>query len=304
MFQEIDLLPGQFVIGRSPSCNLTLEDPLVSRQHARISISPDVAKIEDMGSRNGTMVNSEPLFDSVLLHNKDRIRVGSHDMVFLEESRFPSRPLRPTGAMISCPACKIPFAAGATNCPHCSAPIVPDGSCKKCRMQLSPTDIFCPRCGTTIERREDSTIPIELGGGSAGWTSNLVNEVIQKAISANRLDHAASLIDGKIEDFQLRSRRGAVDLASLVEISAIVLELGIRMKDTARIDWVLDQWMGMSLAMPLDSVERLISGCEDWYDIKPRISEYLSKLMGKNETSVSEQAFIAKLRELTQGVST
>ena len=123
IFQEIDLAPGMFLIGRSPSCNLTLEDPLVSRQHIKIFIADRDATIEDLGSRNGTLVNNEPLFDASPLKHKDRVRVGSHEMIFLEESRFPSRPMRPTGAMINCPACRIPIAAGTPKCPHCNTDI-------------------------------------------------------------------------------------------------------------------------------------------------------------------------------------
>lgn len=303
MFQEIDLQGGEFLIGRSPSCNLTLEDPLVSRQHARISAEEDVARIEDLGSRNGTMVNGEPLFDSVPLHNKDRIRIGSHEMVFLEESRFPSRPLRPTGAMISCPSCKIPFAAGASNCPHCNTPIVPDDSCKKCKKSLSPADSFCPRCGTPVDRRDDTTIPVELGGGSSGWTSNLVNDVIRKAISARRFDHAARLVDGKVEEFELRAKKGAVDLAALMEITDVALELAVNMKAPERVDWVLDHWMGLTLAMPMDSLDRLAEGCDDWYDLSRRLKDYLARLASKKELTSTEQAFVARLEEMTQGAS-
>ena len=119
MFQEIDLAEGSFLIGRSPSCNLTLEDPLVSRQHARITIERDQATISDLGSRNGTLLNGEPLFDDHPLEHNDRIRIGSHEMVYLEERRFTSRPLRVTGALVTCPECRSPSASGTLTCPHC-----------------------------------------------------------------------------------------------------------------------------------------------------------------------------------------
>ena len=38
VFQEIDVGPGNFTIGRASACNLTVEDPLVSREHARILV--------------------------------------------------------------------------------------------------------------------------------------------------------------------------------------------------------------------------------------------------------------------------
>ena len=57
LLQEIDLFEGVFLIGRSPSCNLTLKDPLVSRRHARITIFENHALLDDLGSRNGTKVD-------------------------------------------------------------------------------------------------------------------------------------------------------------------------------------------------------------------------------------------------------
>ena len=47
LLQEFDLPRGITVIGRSLDCNLTIEDPLVSRQHARIVVD------DDGGTRRG-----------------------------------------------------------------------------------------------------------------------------------------------------------------------------------------------------------------------------------------------------------
>jgi pSer/pThr/pTyr-binding forkhead associated (FHA) protein len=61
LLQEIDLPQGDTVIGRSASCQVTIEDPLVSREHARIRISGERATIEDLGSRNGVQVGGNSL---------------------------------------------------------------------------------------------------------------------------------------------------------------------------------------------------------------------------------------------------
>ena len=148
MFQEIDLAEGSFLIGRSPSCNLTLEDPLVSRHHARITVDPENAKISDLGSRNGTMVNGEPLFDDHPLAHNDRIRIGSHEMVFLEERRFTTGQLRVTGALVACPQCRAMLAAGGQACPHCGA-------------KLPGATRACPRCRVLEGRCEELTrVPV------------------------------------------------------------------------------------------------------------------------------------------------
>lgn len=65
------------VIGRSPACNLVLEDEYASGQHARLA--PDGAGtwwIEDLGSRNGTSVDDERLAQPRALAEGDIIRIG------------------------------------------------------------------------------------------------------------------------------------------------------------------------------------------------------------------------------------
>lgn len=50
------------VIGRGTDANLRLEDPRISRQHAKITIdSKGTAVLEDLGSSNGTFLNGSPI---------------------------------------------------------------------------------------------------------------------------------------------------------------------------------------------------------------------------------------------------
>jgi signal transduction histidine kinase/CheY-like chemotaxis protein len=64
------------VIGRGADASVTLEDPEISRNHARISSSEVGAYLlEDLGSKNGTQVNGLPI-KSHLLSFGDKIQVG------------------------------------------------------------------------------------------------------------------------------------------------------------------------------------------------------------------------------------
>ena len=49
--------PGEYVLGRNPTCDILLLDPTVSRLHARIFYSEGDWFIEDLGSMNGTRVD-------------------------------------------------------------------------------------------------------------------------------------------------------------------------------------------------------------------------------------------------------
>ena len=66
-----------FLVGRSPNahCRLPEDDPYFSRVHFMIEVNPPRCRVTDMGSRNGTFVNQQPvkIFE---LHNGDEIRAG------------------------------------------------------------------------------------------------------------------------------------------------------------------------------------------------------------------------------------
>jgi hypothetical protein len=301
MFQEIDLAPGSFVIGRSPSCNLTLEDPLVSRKHVKIEVDDAGATIDDLGSRNGTLVNGEPIFENHRLSHQDRIRIGSHEMLFIEEKRFPSRPLRRTGALMTCPACRVPFPAGASNCPHCGVPIIPDHVCPACRQPVHGQEgEFCINCGAKLDR-DDSTIPVELGGSSSGWTSQLVNEVIEKALAAGRHQQAASLLQGKIEDYERKCRRGVADIGRLVDISGYNLALAKALGDTQRARWVVEQWTNAAATMPAPTADALADLGSDSKELRDVVAEYLDTLESKSTVAETDEPVVEQLKELVRG---
>lgn len=65
-----------FVIGRSPECQLVVPDRQVSRQHARLIKKRDAYVVEDMGSKNGTHVNGALIREPTALQDGDEIQVA------------------------------------------------------------------------------------------------------------------------------------------------------------------------------------------------------------------------------------
>ena len=59
LVHDLEVPPGEFVIGRSPDCQLSLDDPLVSRRHAILVVQADAVYVEDLASRNGVLVNGK-----------------------------------------------------------------------------------------------------------------------------------------------------------------------------------------------------------------------------------------------------
>jgi len=55
--KEYPLAEGTYTLGRSPQCEIRLNDPLVSKNHMRIEVTPASVDIIDSGSANGTLVD-------------------------------------------------------------------------------------------------------------------------------------------------------------------------------------------------------------------------------------------------------
>ncbi|MCP4674984.1 MAG: FHA domain-containing protein [Deltaproteobacteria bacterium] len=294
LFQEFDLTPGGFSIGRSPSCNLTLEDPLVSRQHARISIFDNHATIDDLGSRNGTLVNGEPVFDDHRLTHSDQIRIGSHDLVFIEVRRFSPMMQTLSDTTVACPGCGAPFPSDEAQCPTCGSLLVPDNVCLNCRTPTTADALYCSKCGAPL-RRDDSTIPVELGGDAAGWTSQLINEVIEKALSVERYEQAARLVDGKTREFDKKPTQNAIDLDTLVELCGFNLDVARGLRDSKRLLWGLRHFSKHAEPMPESLLEHLEKAATGWYDIGADLQGYLKALESSSKEETPESSSVMKL---------
>jgi hypothetical protein len=71
------------VIGRSPDCDIFLDDVTVSRKHALLVNEGGRFRIEDQGSLNGTFVNKKRI-DSAPLANGDELQIGKYRLAFLD----------------------------------------------------------------------------------------------------------------------------------------------------------------------------------------------------------------------------
>jgi pSer/pThr/pTyr-binding forkhead associated (FHA) protein len=78
---DLGSLPS-YVLGRDPNCQVHLNHPTVSRQHARLDRTGSQHSIRDLGSDNGTFVNSQPLDSTRLLQNGDLIQIGPFRLVY------------------------------------------------------------------------------------------------------------------------------------------------------------------------------------------------------------------------------
>ena len=117
--KRFPLTPGRVLIGRHPACGIVLDAVSVSRHHAAIEVDDREVWIEDLGSRNGTLVDGRPISGRRPLADGEQIRIGdqrlrvtstspsltgssvlgtaaafddSHDSVIVTEVAMPGRP--------------------------------------------------------------------------------------------------------------------------------------------------------------------------------------------------------------------
>ena len=80
------------VVGRGDGAGLVLDDPSVSRQHARIAFDGAMWSITDLGSRNGTFVDGRRIRGEVLVAAPRVVRVGECVVLPLGDVAFDLRP--------------------------------------------------------------------------------------------------------------------------------------------------------------------------------------------------------------------
>jgi hypothetical protein len=73
--QRILLPEGETLIGRGLSCRVRFNDPTVSREHLRLTVSEGRAVVENVSS-TGTLINGERLIGSRMLGDDDQLQLG------------------------------------------------------------------------------------------------------------------------------------------------------------------------------------------------------------------------------------
>jgi DNA-binding winged helix-turn-helix (wHTH) protein len=79
--EEIPLRIGENIIGRDPGVAVRIDFPSVSRRHARLDVLPDGVTVEDLGSKNGTLVKQTRISGKTRLEDLDELQVGSARMI-------------------------------------------------------------------------------------------------------------------------------------------------------------------------------------------------------------------------------
>lgn len=79
---DVSLAEGENILGRVEEAAAWIESASVSRRHARILVFEGKARLEDLGSKNGTFLNGRKITSAVALADADEIRLGLMPLTF------------------------------------------------------------------------------------------------------------------------------------------------------------------------------------------------------------------------------
>ncbi len=227
LLQEFDLRPGETVLGRSSECHITIEDPLVSRMHAKILVGSGGVVVEDLGSRNGMKLNGRRITGTHPLADGDRIRIGTQELVFCIVAANEGMVTRTTGFLRHCAACRLPYAAEAGACPNCGA------------AEFATDD--------TLAGKADQA-------RAGGWHVRLLVEMLERSVQAQRFEDAerilrrasteveeAVVVGDRLDDADIaRLCQGALQVVEALETSGWgVWALGLLRKAPTSVDGAL-----------------------------------------------------------------
>lgn len=179
--QDLELPVGEFVVGRSAECQLSIDDPLVSRKHATFVVAPDAVRVRDLGSRNGVLVGGQRISGDRLLASGDRVTIGGQDMTvyWVDE-------LAQTASGDEFRRATLTFHAPT---------MVPDDE---------PT----------------SPLSAAIGSSRSANTLRLLTTVADKALALGRAEEAERILQSVLNELRDRSRSGDPAEPPVLEIAA------------------------------------------------------------------------------------
>lgn len=231
LLQEFDLPRGATILGRSSDCHVTIEDPLVSRHHARIVLEGDRAVVYDLNSRNGVKVNGGPVKDPVELKDGDRLRIGTQELVFCRVEAAPNASAKTTGFLRHCARCRMPYPQEAGSCPSCGA----------------------------TEALDEETLSGQFGAAAQQiWSVQLFLEVLDRALTLERFEDVHRILRRATVQVEERIVRGdPIDAPQLAKLAVGAARASLALDDSTWAIWMAQVYRRVPLVMPEEVVVKL-----------------------------------------------
>jgi predicted component of type VI protein secretion system len=254
LHHDLEMSEGEFAVGRNASCQLSLDDPLVSRRHALLVVSGDTVTVRDLGSRNGVLVNGEKIEGTVTVGDGDRILIGAQEMTLVATGGASPMPRRNRSLNRTMP--KLPVAPESDLPP----PMPAASSQEPRRFAMSgPPQIHStapPTEGSGAHSLPDGDSEISMVRRQDAFT--LLAGVADKALAMGRAVEAERILASPLADVIEASRAGKPLTVPLVDQAArFSAKLATATGKGTWADYVIELYAAQKRPVPAPVIDEL-----------------------------------------------
>ena len=263
---DIELLPGEFVIGRSEECQLSLDDAMISRRHALLRVSSTGVVVADLGSRNGVSVNGEKVKEERRLADGDRISVGKHELVLLI--------LQPDSVRTRGPLART----------------------------LGPVELSDLDSAVHGSSQHTPTTGTARAIGSFATLSQLAD----KAFAMGRPEEAERLLTAPLSELMKEMQKGAnIDPAVLARFAGAALRLATELQKASWVDWIFNAYQITVQLIPASIIDALLVLAPKLKHFSRHpITDYMAAMKGASSLSANDRFLLQRLESLAKRLST
>ena len=253
---DVELFPGEFVIGRSEECQLSIDDAMVSRRHALLRVTPTSVTLVDLGSRNGVNLNGTRIKQEADLSHGDRIAIGKHELSLT----------------------------------------VVDSHSKRNTTNLARTLGAIDIRDLELEsaRPPEPTTGREIGRIIGSF--NTLSKLADKAFALGRAEEAERLLVACFSDLIAEVRKGSTCTPEQLEPFAVyALRLSTELSKASWVEWMLEVYRVAGLMLPGPAVEGLLMlGPKLKHLSRTLILDYVTALSEQASLTANERFRFAK----------
>ncbi|NOY92723.1 MAG: FHA domain-containing protein [Deltaproteobacteria bacterium] len=285
---DLEMPSGEFLVGRSSSCNLALDDALVSRKHARFEVGPTGVTVEDLGSRNGVLVNGKRTHGRTVVRHLDRVGIGSHEMILVELGRAKDG-RHPTSELLICLGCRTPLEAFHKICPSCGTPVPRTASTLAgATLELRATDFGL--MGEEEDTRQTSAFV-------------LLAPIVEKAIGLGHYDEAAHMIGAQLDALKAEAGREKLSPELVAQATTLALGLAEGLRQARWFNFIFDFHAILGRLIPgptVDQLHELVRSAR--YRETTPLRNYLERMRAR-ELNASDRFTLRRLEGLERVIS-
>jgi len=289
---DLELTEGEFVVGRNASCQLSLDDPLVSRRHAVLTVQNGLVTVEDLGSRNGVLVNGQRIDGRTPVQGGDRILIGSQEMTLVIAQEITNTSSRGGRTNLTLPKVEV----AAAHAPHTQTPphvamlqtspptVAPTGPPAGPVSSSPPTAGGSPGGSITVSNGTDSEFDNSMVRRADAFV--LLGGVAEKALAMGKASEAERLLASPLADVLEASRAGKRLTPTLVEQAArFAAKLATALGKGAWFDRVIELYLQQQRPCPAPVIDELYNALRKVTTVNlAQLRAYIEDLRGRLHT--------------------